>query len=114
MTRNFPVEDVANAGELTRIVDKLEERVTNHIKFFWVVVGFGFLWLGSVTALLIRVDSNVNQVQRASADAPARIVASLLDGQSIDKYNAPQRLAAAASILKTEKPGIMRPSPGAV
>lgn len=40
----------------------LEERVGNHIKFFWVVVGFGFLWLGALSALVVQTKTRVTNL----------------------------------------------------
>jgi hypothetical protein len=53
---------MATAPELTTKVATLEERVANHIRFFWVVVGAGFLWLSGITGLLIRTNENISAI----------------------------------------------------
>jgi hypothetical protein len=57
--------------------DVLEERVTNHIKFFWVVVGFGFLWLSAVTALLLQTKSAVEGIRPQLAQSSIATYAML-------------------------------------
>lgn len=56
--------DMANATELTTQLATLAERVTNHIKFFWVVVGFGFLWLTAVTVYLARINDATTRIAK--------------------------------------------------
>jgi hypothetical protein len=45
-------------------VAALEERVNNHIKFFWVVVAAGFAWMGAITLLLIHVNGTASSLAR--------------------------------------------------
>ena len=90
-------------------LDVLDERVTNHIKFFWVVVAFGFLWLGALTTLLIQTKSAVSGIALSQANVPAQIVASLLNNPVINQSEAQANLAAAASILKNTKIGKIKP-----
>lgn len=40
----------------------LAERVDNHIKFFWIVVGAGFLWLGTLSLLLYHINDTANRI----------------------------------------------------
>jgi hypothetical protein len=56
--------DMATAAELTTKVAALEERVTNHIRFFWVVVAFGFVWLGALSTLMIQIKGSVDRVEK--------------------------------------------------
>ena len=63
--------DMATAAELTRIVDKLEERVNNHIKFGGAAVGLLFLWLAGISAALYHMNGVLSGIQ--SALAPQKI-----------------------------------------
>ena len=63
--------DMATAAELTRIVDKLEERVNNHIKFGGAAVGLLFLWLAGISAALFHMNGVLSGIQ--SALAPQKI-----------------------------------------
>jgi hypothetical protein len=56
---------MANATELTVAVAKLEERVANHIKFFWVVVSFGFIWLSAITVFLVHINETASRIEKA-------------------------------------------------
>jgi hypothetical protein len=73
--------NVAGAAEK---IAALEERVANHIKFFWVVVGFGFVWLGALTVLINQINGAVNRLERtqtaALVDLNNRVVAAQLTG----------------------------------
>ena len=40
----------------------LTERVDNHIKFFWRVVGAGFLWLATLSLLLYHINDTANRI----------------------------------------------------
>jgi len=57
-----PTEDMASAAELTRIVDTLVERVSNHIKFFWAVITVIFLWNGAISVQLYVLNGDVKQL----------------------------------------------------
>lgn len=48
-------------------VATLEERVTNHIKFFWVVVGFGFVWLSGLTLVIYHINDTANRIAKNQA-----------------------------------------------
>lgn len=104
-------ENMASAAELTTELGKLEERVANHIKFFWVVVGFGFVWLGVLTGLLYQTKTSVNGIAKVEANTPAQIVAALLNNPVTTEHDAQENLAAAASVLQTAKIGKVRPDP---
>jgi hypothetical protein len=86
----------------------LEEKVTNHIKFFWVVVGAGFLWLGALSTFYVLTNRNLSNVAQLQADAPSRVVISLL-GQTSSREEAETRLSAAASVIQSAKVGSVRP-----
>jgi hypothetical protein len=92
-------------------LDVLEEKVTNHIKFFWVVVAFGFLWLGALTALVIKTKTTVTGIAEVEANIPAQIVTSLLRNPAATSSEVQANLAAAASVLKATKVGSTQPNP---
>jgi hypothetical protein len=70
---------LATAAELTTIVATLDERVKNHIPFFWTAVAFGFLWLAALTGLVIHTSQSVDRVAKAQANAAAQMGANRLD-----------------------------------
>lgn len=111
---NTDTSDMANAAELTRQVDRLEERVSNNIKFFWVVVGAGFIWLAAITGLLIRTNGTVNRVEQAQANAPAQIVASLLNKPTTSRSELSDDLNAVSTILRSSKLTPKKPDPSTV
>ena len=88
----IPEPEMANAQELTRTVDRLEERVTNHIRFFWAVVAFGFVWLGVGTGVVLSIRTDVSILSR-----PQKIVAAAANPTN------PKNQAQAASILAASK-----------
>lgn len=51
---------MASIGDLTITVAKLEERITNHIKFFWVVVAFGFLWMAVISGKIYNTPDHLS------------------------------------------------------
>ncbi len=106
--------DMANAAELTTTVATLEERVTNHIKFFWAVVAVGFSWLLGITLLLIHTNGTVTRVEQAQANAPAQIVASLLNKPSPSKSELSADLNAVSTILQSSKVTPKKPDAAAV
>jgi hypothetical protein len=71
--------ELATAAELTTIVATLDERVKNHIRFFWTAVAFGFLWLAALTGLVIHTSQSVDRVTKAQANAAAQVGSSRLD-----------------------------------
>jgi len=50
---------------LTTIVATLDERVENHIRFFWPAVTFGFLGLAALTGPVIHTSQSVDRVAKA-------------------------------------------------
>jgi hypothetical protein len=75
----YPERTLATAAELTTIVATLDERVKNHIRFFWTAVAFGFLWLAALTGLVIHTSQSVDRVAKAQANASAQMGANRLD-----------------------------------
>jgi hypothetical protein len=51
--------EMASANELTPRVDKLEERVSNHIKFFWAAIAVGFAWLAVISVQLFNIRADI-------------------------------------------------------
>ena len=100
--------------EMAITVATLEERVNSHIKFFWLVVGFGFVWLSSLTGLMLQTNSSVNRVEKAQVDAPVRIVAKLLSEPETSPAETASKLNAVSAILQTSKIGKVRPDPAAL
>lgn len=58
-TLDFPADTFDMA---VPTVATLAERVDNHIKFFWIVVGAGFLWLGALSLLLYHINDTANRI----------------------------------------------------
>ena len=114
----FPFPAVEEACEIdmtaesvTTKVERLEERVGNHIHFFWSVAAFQFLCLGGLLWLTLQTRTTVNGIAKVEANAPARIVASLLNNPVAGPSEAQANLAAAASVLQTAKIGKVKPDP---
>ncbi|MGO9126634.1 MAG: hypothetical protein ACLP6G_17330 [Terriglobales bacterium] len=100
---------MANAAELTTQLSTLEERVKNHIKFFWVVVGFGFLWLGALTALIIQTKSRIYDLPLQISDSLISTAKrELSDGRLPQAASAVQ--SATAMVATAQLRGI-RPDP---
>ncbi|HEY5175524.1 MAG TPA: hypothetical protein VII95_08175 [Terriglobales bacterium] len=87
----------------------LEERVSNHIKFFWVVVAFGFAWLGAITVLVYHTNTTVGRVEKAQADAPTRIVAGLLNNLNVPTAQMTVNLEAVSTVLQNSRVGRIKP-----
>lgn len=59
-----PLEgEMASVLELTTKFATLEERVTNHITFFRVAIGFGAAWLATGTWMLLSINGKVGEIQ---------------------------------------------------
>lgn len=106
----FPAEtSQTETFDMAITIATLEERVTNHIKFFWVVVGFGFVWLSVLSALIYRTNDSVNRVEKAQVDAPAKIVAKILSESETSNAATVANLNAVVTILQSSKVGQVRP-----
>jgi hypothetical protein len=92
----------------------LEERVNNHIKGFKWVLGGVLLWLATISGELYHINGTMNRVEKAQADAPARIIAGLLNRTPHTKYEMADALGAASTILRASKLGEVKPSPAAL
>jgi hypothetical protein len=66
-------QDMASGPELTRQVTALEERVKNHITFFWTVVAFGFVWLAAVSVQLFLINGKLGPLVGAAATPAAQL-----------------------------------------
>jgi hypothetical protein len=58
-------DEMANAAELTTQVARLEERVTNHIRFFWAIVAAAFIWGGWISLEITQIRGSVNPLVAA-------------------------------------------------
>ena len=85
----------------------LEERV-NNLK--WVLGGI-IAWLVIISGELYHLNGTMGLVQKAQADAPARIVAGLLKRTPRTKDEMTDALSAASTILRTSRLGKVKPSP---
>jgi hypothetical protein len=90
-------------------VTRLEEKVQNHITFFWAVAAFQFLCLGGLLTLSLLTRSTVNGIAKVEANVPAQIVASLLNNPAATTSEAQANLAAASSVLQASKIGTSKP-----
>ncbi len=97
------------AETITTKLARLEERIDNHIKFFWVVVAFQFACLGGLLWLGLQSKSSINTIAKTEANAPAQIVASILSSRPSSPTEAAASLDAASAIFKTAKVGKTRP-----
>jgi hypothetical protein len=73
-------DEMANAAELTTQVARLEERVTNHIRFFWAVVAVGCVWLGWISSQVYQIRGSVNPL--VAAHQLTKAASEPLDTQS--------------------------------
>ena len=83
----------------------LTERVANHIKFFWVVVAFGFLWLATVSGVLWIIHGQLGGVQNAQANIPVQTVEALLSKPASTQPEMASKLGAVSTILQSAKIG---------
>lgn len=88
----------------------LEERVNGHIKFVWTAMGIGFAWLAAISGTLYNMNGTMNRVEKAQADAPARIIAGLLKRTPHTRDEMADALGAASTILRTSRIGKVKPS----
>lgn len=87
----------------------LEERVNNNIKFFWVVVAFGFAWLGGITFLLIQTKATVDRLPlQISESLVAKAKREALNGRQAQALNAIQ---AATAMVATAQDQNLRAEP---
>lgn len=110
----FETPDMATATELTTQLGNLETRVNENIKFFWVAMGAGFVWLGGLSLLLYNLHTDVKSITLTQADAPSRIVAKLLSAPEASSSEVAARLGAASEILETYKIGATHPDASAL
>jgi hypothetical protein len=89
----------------------LTERVANHIRFFWVVVGFGFAWLIVVSGFLWSIHGQLGNVQTAQANIPAQTVDALLAKPASSPSEMAQKLGAVSAVLQSAKIGSVKADP---
>jgi hypothetical protein len=102
---------MATATELTTKLERLDERVSNNISFFRIACGLGLTWLSWLSVTVYNLNNNVKGVAAAQANAPAQIVASLLNKPNISRQEAASYLDAATVVLKNAKLGPAKPAP---
>lgn len=95
-----PHEEYEDMAGITERVGVLEERVVNHIRFFWVVVAFGFLWLAALTGLLLQTKSAVRDLAQNQSNAPAQVAAAILSNVKT-REEAVKGMTAVSSIIKS-------------
>lgn len=103
-------DEMARAASLA----VLEERVGNHIKFFWGVVAFQFLCMGGLLWLNLQTKFAVGGIAQAQANAPAQIAAAILSKPAMNSEEVSQNLAAVSAVLQTSHPEKQRPVPAAL
>ena len=92
---------MANAADLTGTLDRLEERVANHITFFRLAVGAGVVWLGAISVTLFTMNGTLNRLGQLQANSPARTAQALLKSPIKSKDEAAGNLAAVAAVLRS-------------
>jgi hypothetical protein len=95
---------------VTERVGVLEEKVKNHITFFWTAVGALGLWLGWVSVILYQTHSSVGSLAQNQANTPAQIVAEILKKQMDSPQDAQESLATASMILRSSPIKSKKPS----
>lgn len=95
------IDDMADAKELTRLVGVLEERVGNHIKFFWAAVFAGLLGIWYIVSQVsdIRTDMGVIKGQLKIASATSTLQAAVISADS----TAPKALKEAREAISLAK-----------
>lgn len=95
-------------------IDVLEERVGNHIKFFWAVTAFQILAMGGLLWLILQTKSAVNNISQNQANASAEVAAAILKKPSATAAEATESLAAVNTILRNANPERRKVSPAAL
>ena len=105
---------MATTADLTRQLDRLEERVTNNIKFFWVVVGAGFFWMGFISLTLFNMNGAIGRLEKTQANAATNIVSTLLKRPTSTRAEAAANLGAVTTILRGSTVGRTKPDPSVI
>jgi hypothetical protein len=100
-----------SSESLSTKVERLTERVNNHITFFkFALVVLGG-WLAWVSVMLYQTHSTIGNLAQVQANAPAQTVASILNKPVATPNDAQTNLLAASSILQASKIGKVKPDP---
>ena len=95
-------------------VSVLEERVANHIKFFWgAVIALG-VWLAWVSVMLYQTHASVGTIAQSQGNAPAQVAAALLKKPAPTADQAASNLAAVSAVLRSAAPTKAKPNSGAL
>jgi hypothetical protein len=98
----LPLED---DGAMATTVATLEERVNNHIKFFWTVVAAGAVWMGALTYAIYQISGTVNRIETTQTSKLGGINQSI---EQIRRDLSPLQINAQASLppdsFQTELP----------
>jgi hypothetical protein len=95
------VSDMATANELTGWFERLDERVKNHIKFFWCVAAFQFACMTGLLYLVLQTKSAVVNLAQIQANAPAQVAANILSVPISSSEEAKDNLTAVTAILRS-------------
>ena len=88
----------------------LEEKVGNHIKFFWAVAATFLLCLGTLAGLMFQTKSAVNGIATLQANSPAQIAAAILSQKTTSRSEVAENLTAVDAVLKTSRTGTKKPT----
>ena len=105
---------MATAQELTTSFARLEERVGNHIKFFWGVTAFLVLCLGGLLYLTLQNKGALNAAATYQANAPALVASAILEKPLGTRVEAQRDLGAVSAILKAPQRSPQKAAPAAL
>ena len=93
--------------DLSLKVAKLEERVDNHIKFFWTVVAFGGLWLIAISGGLLKISNDIGKLPTALSTQLIKESEKSANAGQIKE--ASRSVEMAATLMKAALQGKVRP-----
>lgn len=92
----------------------LDERVKNHIKFFWTACGLGLAWMGSLSVCMYNMNNTLGRLEHLQADSTTQIVASLLQRKATSKEETAEILGAVTTVLRTARISRTKPDPALI
>jgi len=93
--------------DLSLKVAKLEERVDNHIKFFWTVVAFGGLWLIAISGGLLKISNDIGKLPTALSTQLIKESEKSANAGQIKE--ASRSIEMAATLMKAARQSEVRP-----
>jgi hypothetical protein len=93
-------------------VATLEERVNNHIRFFWTVVAAGFLWMSGLSLAIYHLNDTANQIRTAQVGLENTVAKQNIIAYSLlpsDNFKA--ILTDISSVISTAKQKNIKVSP---